>query len=177
MAVRPLPTLFGIAGVIAVAMITMFAILPSSATPATDRAKSNAPIVVHHDVISLAAAQQLATAALNDCAKRGFPVTVAVVDPDGVDIVVLRADGATGATVAVARGKAHAAAGFQSATADLQEAAKTSPGLLTVPDFVLLPGGQPIRSGQVLVAGVGVSGAPSGAIDDLCAAAGLKAIA
>jgi uncharacterized protein GlcG (DUF336 family) len=175
--VRSVPTVFGIAGLAAVAMITVFAVLPSAATPATHRGKSNVTTVVHHDVISLAAAQRLATAALNDCAKRGFAVSVAVVDPDGLDIVVLRADGATGATVAVARGKAHAAAGFQSATADLQEAAKTNPGLISVPDFVILPGGQPIRSGPALVGGVGVSGAPSGAIDDQCATAGLQAIA
>jgi uncharacterized protein GlcG (DUF336 family) len=176
--VRPVPTtLFGIAAVTAAVMIATFAVVPSSATPAADRATSSTPIVVHHDVLSLAAAQQLATAAQADCANRGFPVTVAVVDPDGVDILVQRADGTTGATVAVARGKARAAAGFQSPTAGLQEQAKSNPGFTSLPDFVILPGGEPIRSGQALVGGVGVSGAPSGAIDDLCAAAGLKAIA
>jgi uncharacterized protein GlcG (DUF336 family) len=136
-----------------------------------------ASAVVHRDVISLSAAQKLATAAQADCAKRGFAVTVAVVDTDGVDILLQRADGTTGATVAVARGKARASAGFQSPTAGLQESAKTNPGLISLPDFVILPGGEPIFVGKTLVGGVGVSGAPSGDIDDMCATAGLAAIA
>ena len=136
-----------------------------------------ASAVVHRDVSSLAAAQKLATAAQADCEKRGFAVSVAVVDTDGVDILVQRADGTTGATVAVARGKARAAAGFQSPTAALNEAAKTNPGLISLPDFVILPGGEPIMAGKTLVGGVGVSGAPSGDIDDMCAQAGLAAIA
>ena len=79
--------------------------------------------------------------------------------------------------MAVARGKARAAAGFQSPTAALNEAAKTNPGLISLPDFVILPGGEPIMVGKTLVGGVGVSGAPSGDIDDMCAQAGLAAIA
>jgi uncharacterized protein GlcG (DUF336 family) len=174
--VRKVLPLFGIAGLTAVAMSSVFALMPSAATPSTQRAKSGAGTVVHSDVISLASAQKLANAAQADCTKRGFAVSVAVVDPDGLDIVVQRADGATGATVVVARGKAHAAAGFQSPTSALNEAAKTTPGLIALPDFVILPGGEPIRVGPALVGGVGVSGAPSGDIDDLCAQAGLAAI-
>jgi len=41
---------------------------------------------------------------------------------------------------------------------------------------VILPGGEPIVAGKTLVGGVGVSGAPSGDIDDACAKVGLKAI-
>ena len=128
-------------------------------------------------VLPLDAAQKLAAAALSECASRGFAVTVAVVDRDGVDLVVLRADGTTGATVDVARGKAYAAAGFQSPTAALQERAKTDPALAAIPKFVILAGGEPIRAGTALLGGVGVSGAPSGTIDDDCAKAGLTAIA
>jgi uncharacterized protein GlcG (DUF336 family) len=148
-----------------------------SSTPTTTPPTTAPPIVVQSQVLSMAAAQQLANAAQQDCASRGFAVTVAVVDRDGVDIVVQRADGATGATVDVANGKARAAVGFQSPTAALGEAAKTNPGLISLPNFVILAGGQPVKVGDAVVAGVGVSGAPSGAIDDECAAAGLAAIA
>lgn len=168
-------TIVGVAALVATASIAVVAVQASS-TSSKHRTVA-ASTTVQRDVLSLSAAQQLATAAQADCAKRGFAVTVAVVDPDGLDILVQRADGATGATVAVARGKAHAAAGFQSATADLQEQAKSNPGFIALPDFVILPGGQPIFVGKSLVGGVGVSGAPSGAIDDLCAEAGLKTIA
>jgi uncharacterized protein GlcG (DUF336 family) len=168
-------TIAGAVALLAAASVAVVAVQASSAS--SKHHTVAASTTVQHDVLSLAAAQQLAAAAQADCSKRGFAVTVSVVDPDGLDILLQRADGATGATVAVARGKAHAAAGFQSATADLQEAAKSQAGLIAVPDFVILPGGQPIFAGKELVGGVGVSGAPSGAIDDSCAAAGLNAIA
>jgi uncharacterized protein GlcG (DUF336 family) len=167
-----------LAGVVALVTTASIAVVAVQASSTSSKHHTVATATtVQRDVLSLSAAQQLATAAQADCAKRGFAVTVAVVDPDGVDILLQRADGSTGATVAVARGKAHAAAGFQSATADLQEAAKTNPGFIALPDFVILPGGEPIFAGKALVGGVGVSGAPSGDIDDLCAMAGLKAIA
>jgi uncharacterized protein GlcG (DUF336 family) len=151
--------------------------LPGSAAPG-----SGSPAAVKSSatktqrVLTLRAAQRLANVALQACAKRGFPVTVSVVDRDGVEIAVLRDEDATGATVAVAKGKAFASAGFRTPTAALQEAAKTSPGLISVPGFVILPGGEPITIGKQLLGGVGVSGAPSGEIDDACAKAGLAAI-
>jgi uncharacterized protein GlcG (DUF336 family) len=147
-----------------------------SSTPTSSSTTAPPSVTVQRDVLSMAAAQQLATAAQQDCAARGFPVTVAVVDPDGVDIVLLRADGPTGATVAVARGKAHAAAGFQSPTGALNDQAKTNPGLVALPDFVILPGGEPLRVNGELVGGIGVSGAPSGDIDDQCALTAIQAV-
>lgn len=127
-------------------------------------------------VLTLAAAQRLAGAVLQDCERRGFQVAVSVVDRDGVEVVTLRDEDATGATVATATGKAFAAAGFQTPTAVLQEAARTSPGFTTVPGFVLLPGGQPVRSGGTTVGGIGVSGAPSGEIDDACINVGFASV-
>jgi uncharacterized protein GlcG (DUF336 family) len=127
--------------------------------------------------LPLEVAQQLATATMAECANQGFPVTVAIVDDAGVDILTARADGATGATVDVARGKAYAAAGFKTPTAVLAEAAKTNPALTAIPNFVLLAGGQPITAAGNAVGGIGVSGAPSGEIDDACATAGLSAVA
>jgi uncharacterized protein GlcG (DUF336 family) len=103
-------------------------------------------------------------------------VTVTVVDRDGITIVTLRSEDATGATVPVALGKAYASAGFQSPSGGLQEAAKTQPGFISLPGFVILPGGEPVMIGKQVVGGVGVSGAPSGDIDDQCAKAGLAAI-
>ena len=168
-------TLLSIGALLATGSIAAFATQSSSASP-KDHEPSSSHTVVSRNVLSLASAQRLATAAQADCAKRGIAVTVAVVDPDGLDILVQRADGTTGATVAVARGKARAAAGFQSPTSGLQEQAKTNPGFIALPDFVILPGGEPISVNGALVGGVGVSGAPSGDTDDQCAQAGLAAI-
>jgi uncharacterized protein GlcG (DUF336 family) len=104
-------------------------------------------------------ADRLAQAALEACQAKGFPVSVVIVDRDGIEVVVKRDEDATGATVATAIGKATASAGFRSPSGALGEAAKSNPGLLTVPDFVLLAGGEPITtsSGEIL-GGIGVSG-------------------
>ena len=159
---------------LAVALVVALFALPGSA------AKSGNPVAEPNTktqrVLKLESAQRLANVALRTCAKKGFPVTVTVVDRDGITLATLRSEDATGATVPVALGKAYAAAGFQSPTSGLQEAAKTQPGFISLPGFVILPGGEPIRIGTQLVGGVGVSGAPSGDIDDQCAMAGLKAI-
>jgi uncharacterized protein GlcG (DUF336 family) len=127
--------------------------------------------------LPLSVALKLADATMADCAGRGFPVTVAIVDRAGIDILTVRADGATAATVDVARGKAYASAAFKTPTAVLAEAAKTNPALSAIPKFVILAGGQPITSAGSAVGAIGVSGAPSGDIDDACATAGLAAVA
>lgn len=119
-------------------------------------------------VLTRSSAQRLANAAQRACASDGYHVTVAVVDRDGVQIVTTRDEVAPGATVATAIGKAYAAVGFQISTAQQQQGAKTQPGWLQVPGFVILPGGQPIWAGGELVGGIGVSGAPGGDLDDAC---------
>jgi uncharacterized protein GlcG (DUF336 family) len=128
-------------------------------------------------IIPLKVAQQLATATQTACMGKGFPVTVSVLNRDGIDILLVRGDGTTGASVEVARDKAYAAAGFQSPTSGLEERAKTSnPGIIAVEGFTVLPGGLPIKAGGELVGGIGVSGAPSGKVDEECATAGLATI-
>src|SRR4051794_29397183 len=121
-------------------------------------------------------AEKLAKAALQSCADKGFAVSVVIVDRDGIELAVLRDEDATGATVATALGKARASAGFRSPSGALGAAASSNPGLLTVPDFVLLAGGEPITDpGGNLLGGIGVSGAPGGDIDDSCAMAAFAA--
>ncbi len=129
-------------------------------------------------IIPLKVAQQLAMATQAACTDKGFPVTVSVLNRDGVDILLARGDGTTGASVEVAQDKAYAAVGFQSPTSALEERAKTSsPGIIAVEGFTVLPGGLPIKAGNELLGGIGVSGGPSGKIDEECAKAGLATIA
>ncbi len=128
-------------------------------------------------VLPLSVAQVAAKATMDNCMGRGFPVSVTIVDRDSVPILITRADGATGVTIEVSREKAYAAPGFQSSTGALQEQARTNPGFIAIPSFSVLPGGTPIKSGDTTVAGIGVSGAPTGEIDADCAQAGLDAIA
>jgi uncharacterized protein GlcG (DUF336 family) len=165
-----------VAGAVAVGAVVLTVVLQGAAQAAPSAPAPAAVKVGTAKVLPLAAAQKAANAALQSCAKKGFPVAVAIVDRDGVLITQIRADGATGATIDASKGKAVAAAGFQSPTSALQEAAKTQPGFVTVPGFVILPGGLPIQGGGTVVAGIGVGGAPSGLIDEACATAGIQAI-
>src|SRR4051794_37569708 len=64
--------------------------------------------------LTLAAARTASDEAIRSCKAKGYPVSVTVVDRDGIVIAQERANGATGATVQVSLGKAVAAAGFQS---------------------------------------------------------------
>jgi uncharacterized protein GlcG (DUF336 family) len=145
---------------------------------AIDNNQSVSTVLNTQRILPLGVAQQLATATQAYCKDKGYSVTVSVLNRDGVDILLARGDGTTGATVEVARQKAYAAAGFQSPTSAMEERAKTAnPGIISIDRFAVLPGGLPIKAGGELVGGIGVSGAPSGIIDEQCANAGLKAIA
>jgi uncharacterized protein GlcG (DUF336 family) len=126
--------------------------------------------------LTLAAARKAADAAMANCLSRGFPVSVTVLDRDGIVIDQERADTATGATVNVSEQKAYAAVGFQTPTSQLQTAATTQPGFISIAGFDILPGGLPISSGGAVVAGIGVSGSPTGEIDAACATVGIQAI-
>ena len=145
------------------------AVAPAAGTPA-----SKLPTM---SFLPLKLAQRAATAALADCTRQGFPVTATAVNADGITMVVLRNDGANAASVDATKGKAVASAGFRSPSDTLGARAAADPGLLQVPGFVILGGGLPISSGGKVVGGIGVGGAPSGAIDKTCAQAGLAAIA
>jgi uncharacterized protein GlcG (DUF336 family) len=164
----------GVAVAAAVAALAVWA-LPGLAA-SSPQAQVGRSATTSLRVLTLRAAQRAANVALAACARRGIPVTASVVDRDGVELATLRDEHATGATVAVATAKAFASAGFQTPSGQLGQAAKSTPGLIAIPNFSVLPGGEPISIGKTLLGGIGVSGAPSGDIDDLCAKAGLAAI-
>jgi uncharacterized protein GlcG (DUF336 family) len=126
--------------------------------------------------LPLSLAQRAANAAITACAQRGQQVAVTVVDRAGVVIVQLRNDGVSAAAVDASKGKAYASAGFGRPSGALGQTARTNPGVLQVPGFVVLAGGLPIRSGGAVRAGIGVGGAPTGQIDESCARAGIAAI-
>lgn len=160
-------------------LLSLGIIISSSLANEVFASDSNSAVIELNSqhIISLKLAQQIATVTQADCKEKGFPVTVSILNKDGIDILLARGDGTTGASVQVARDKAYAATGFQSPTSLLEERAKTSsPGIIAVEGFTVLPGGLPIKVNDELIGGIGVSGAPSGKIDEECANAGLHII-
>jgi uncharacterized protein GlcG (DUF336 family) len=142
--------------------------VPASPAPGT-------PLGTTH-FLTLAAAKIAADTAMSSALAKGYPVSVTVVDRDGIVIAQQRADTATGATVQVSLSKAVAAVGFQMPTSAIQDYAKANPGAVNIQGFSILPGGLPISLDGSVVAGIGVSGAPTGEIDASCATDGINAI-
>jgi uncharacterized protein GlcG (DUF336 family) len=126
-------------------------------------------------------ALKVAQAALESCRKSGFQVAVAVVDRAGLTQVMLRDRFAGAHTPDTATNKAWTAVTFRTNTSQLAkdtEAGKDASGIRHLPRVVVVGGGVMIESGTgSLIGGVGVSGAPGGPADEVCAKAGIQAVA
>ena len=136
-------------------------------------------MLANYTTLSTAAAQAAAQAALARCQKDGYTVAVAVVDRGGQPLVVLRDNLAGAHTPQTAVGKAATAVSFRTDTTELAattQAGKAQSGIRQLPNVVAVGGGLMIRAKGSLVGGIGVSGAPGGDADDVCAKAGIAAI-
>lgn len=125
-------------------------------------------------------ALKAAQAALAKCRGDGYQVSVAIVDRSGLVQVVLRDRYAGAHSPDTATSKAWTAVSFRTNTTDLvktTQPGQPSSGIRNLPGVVAVGGGIKIESGGSIVAGIGVSGAPGGDADDVCANAGIKAIA
>ena len=136
-------------------------------------------MLANYMTLSTAAAQQAAQAALARCQKDGYTVAVAVVDRGGQPLVVLRDNLAGAHTTQTATNKAATAVSFRTDTTELAaatQAGKAQSGIRQLPNVIAVGGGLMIRAKGSLVGGIGVSGAPGGDADDVCAKAGIAAI-
>lgn len=131
-------------------------------------------------VLPLSLATKAASAAVEQCTKDGYRVSVAVVDRAGVVRALLREDGAGPHTVDSSRKKAYTSASMGKPTAELGELIAKMPAVQALRDMnenmLLLGGGLPIEMGGEVVGGIGVGGAPGGHLDAACAQAGLESI-
>ena len=135
--------------------------------------------LVTFKILTLDAAMELAQASLADCRKRGYQVTIAVVDRFGTVQVILRDRFAGPHTPETARRKAWTAISFRTNTlslAELTQAGKEPSGVRFVSEALMVGGGVPVEAAGSIVAGIGVSGAPGGDQDDACARASIEAI-
>ena len=141
-------------------------------------------VYLHGQALSLALANKAASAAVEQCAKKGFPVSVAVVDPSGEMRVFLKSDQATIHTKDASFRKAYTIVTFGPVfNLDLSSAVATKirsnvngAAFAGIPDILLLPGGVIVRDSQEVIGAIGVSGSPDGMVDEACALAGVDAI-
>jgi uncharacterized protein GlcG (DUF336 family) len=149
-----------------------------AAVPAVD-VQPVAENVVQQNRISVGASAKAVQASLAKCQADKLPfVTVALVDRFGTVQALLRGDNAAEHTIEAARQKAYTAAAFGTPTSELARRINgTGPSIADLPGTLFLGGGVPLKVNGVSVAGIGVGGAPDGALDEACAAAGADAIA
>lgn len=126
--------------------------------------------------LTIDAATEAAQAALDAAEKENQRVTVAVVDRNGNTIVTLRGDGAGPQSYESAERKAFTAVSWNAPTSQLTERLQQAPTLKDIPGTLFLAGGVPVTAGNAPIAGIGVAGAPSGALDEKFAQAGAQAI-
>jgi len=119
-------------------------------------------------------AVKVAQGAVNACREKGIQIAATVVDREGTVQATLRDTIAAPITVPISKMKAFTAVNFNAATSALGSRADSPIG--RIDGLVMSAGGVPIQVGGALVAGVGVSGAPSGETDEECAQAGVDAV-
>ena len=132
-------------------------------------------MVVNIKRLSMETTQTMAMAAVEACREQGINVGVTVVDRNGIPQVMLRDTLAAHLTIEISKRKAYTAANFNAATSTLEDRANTAVGRFD--DLIMSAGGVPINVGGFIYGGIGVSGAPSGETDEVCAQAGLDAVA
>jgi uncharacterized protein GlcG (DUF336 family) len=141
---------------------------------------ANAQALLTERNISLNAAYDAASGALGQCRKDGFRVTVTVLDRSGRTRVVLHDDGASPHTVENSMRKSYTALTFRQPSGDAGKRFTSDPiflGFLHLDRVTTLAGGLPIRAGNEVVGAIGISGAPMGEQDAVCAQVGLDRIA
>ncbi|MGW0699460.1 GlcG/HbpS family heme-binding protein [Streptomyces sp. NPDC002867] len=126
--------------------------------------------------LTVEAATKAAQATLQAAEKENQRVTVAVVDRNGNTIVTLRGDGAGPQSYESAERKAYTAVSWNAPTSELVKRLEQAPNLKDIPGTLFLAGGAPVTAGGAPIAGIGVAGAPSGALDEKFAQAGVAAL-
>jgi uncharacterized protein GlcG (DUF336 family) len=131
-------------------------------------------IAVNIKRLSLDTALTISQAAISECRKRGIHIGVVIIDRGGNTQVALRDTVAADITLRIAPEKAYAALSFNVPTSQLDKRANSPLGKLD--GLVMAAGGLPINVGGKKFGAIGVSGAPTGIIDEECAKAGIKAV-
>lgn len=136
---------------------------------------------VAFQVLKPEVALEMAEAAIATCRDQGYQIGVTVVDRFGIPQVFLRDRFAGLHVYETSRRKAWSAVSFRTNTTELDRATnpgEISQGIRQLSEALPLGGGLMVETGAGdLVGGIGVSGAPSPEADDVCAQAGIDAVA
>ena len=128
--------------------------------------------------VSMAMSLAIIQGVVDQCTKDGYKVSVTIVDKAGNVAAQLRGDGTGPHTMEFSRLKAYTARTRNQTSLqtmkELEDPARSF--LRQIPGVVGVGGGVPIRAANEVIGGVGVSGAPGGEKDEICANAGIAKV-
>jgi uncharacterized protein GlcG (DUF336 family) len=134
--------------------------------------------LITHKYLPLAVAKTLVEESIAACTAKGYATSAVVVDADGETIVAMHGDGAPIHTMENARRKAYTAMTFKQTTAEyakkLADPNSVAHQQVTLPNVIAIPGGVPIKVGNEVIGGVGLSGSPG--VDEDCINGGLEKV-
>lgn len=147
----------------------------------TAAAPASAQVITEKN-ISAPMALAIAQTAMEKCQEQGYRVSVTVVDRAGETKVMVRGDGSNPHTVENSRRKAYTSKTVRVPSAEFNKRVNDPANLTarqqaTLPGFIALAGALPIKVGDDVIGAVGVSGAPGGERDEVCAQAGIDKVA
>ena len=157
-------------GILAIVTLALVGGLrPAAASDSTVTYKSVAPEV----------AIEAVQVAIKKCRADGFQVSAVVIDRFGQTQALMRDQYAGLPATQTATDKAYTALSFRSDTSalgQLVKSGKMSERIAIEPHILMIPGGLIIEEEGTLMGAVGVSGAPTGEADEVCAKAALDHI-
>jgi uncharacterized protein GlcG (DUF336 family) len=141
-------------------------------------APAEAQLLARKD-LSLATALTIATTAADLCKSQGYNVSVAIVGRNGELLVHLRGDNAPPHTMENSFRKAYSSRTYRVPSGELVKRLKDNPQapFIHLANVVAAQGALPIKIGEETIGAVGVSGAPGGEKDEVCAKAGIDKVA
>jgi len=142
-------------------------VLATSLILVTAPALAQAPQVEKN--VSMALSMAIMQGVLDQRAKDGYKVSVVIIDKGGNVAASVRGDGTPPHTMDFARMKAYTArTRNQTSLATMKQMEDPAFAFLRqIPNVVGVGGGVPIRVGNEVIGGVGVSGAPGGEKDEV----------
>ena len=141
---------------------------------------AQAQALVTEHTLSLDAAREAAAAALEQCRKNGYNVTVTVLNKSARTKAVLHDDRAGPHTIENSFKKAYTSITFRENSGDYGRRISKNPpphAQLHLSNITTAEGALLIKAGNEIVGSIGVSGAPGGDKDAVCAQAGIDRIA
>jgi len=154
--------------------LRLFAVAGAVATASSAHAQ-----LLTEKSLSVATAITIAQTAYESCKAQGYHVSVHVLGREGQVLVALRGDGTGPHTFENSQRKAYTARTFRTPSGEFAQRIKDSQalGASLLTGVIAIQGGLPIKVGDDVIGGVGVSGAPGGEKDEACSKAGIDKIA